>query len=90
MVPDDIYPIIKAIYPCHVVDTLCGQLDSEEFKQADCVFIDEAQFFTDLVDFVELAVETHKKDVFVIGLDGDSDRKKISVKSIDYYHYVTI
>ena len=61
--------------PCHVVDSLCGQLDSEEFKQADSVFIDEAQFFDDLYEFCELAVEVHKKDVFVIGLDGDSDRE---------------
>ena len=54
---------------------MCGQLDSEEFRQSDSVFIDEAQFFSDLVDFVELAVEVYKKDVFVIGLDGDSDRE---------------
>ena len=34
--------------PCHVVDTLTSQLDSEGFKQAESVFIDEAQLFDDL------------------------------------------
>lgn len=61
--------------PCHVVDNLVTQLDTEEFKLSDTIFIDEAQFFSDLVDFVELAVETHKKEVIVIGLDGDSNRE---------------
>ena len=39
------------------------------------MFIDEAQFFDDLYEFCELAVEVHKKHVFVIGFDGDSDRE---------------
>jgi thymidine kinase len=60
--------------PCCVIDSLCSQLDTEEFKQADSIFIDEAQFFDDLYEFCELAVETHKKNVYVIGLDGDSER----------------
>ena len=39
------------------------------------ILINEGQFFTDLYDFVKTAVETHNKNVVVIGLDGDSDRE---------------
>jgi len=64
--------------PCHVIDKLMGQIDTpeklEQYQNTDTIFIDEAQFFPDLYEFVKLAVDTHKKDVVVIGLDGDSDR----------------
>jgi thymidine kinase len=39
------------------------------------IIIEEAQFFQGLYDFVLKAVEVDKKDVIVVGLDGDSDRK---------------
>jgi len=39
------------------------------------IIIEEAQFFAGLYDVVLRAVETDKKDVIVVGLDGDSDRK---------------
>ena len=55
-------------------NTLIPQLQTEEFKLANTVFIDEGQFFPDLYEFVKLAVETFHKNVIVIGLDGDSDR----------------
>lgn len=39
------------------------------------IIIEEAQFFQGLYDVVLKAVEVDKKDVIVVGLDGDSDRK---------------
>ena len=51
------------------------QIDTSHFESADTIFIDEAQFFADLYEFVKSAVETHNKNVVVIGLDGDSDRE---------------
>ena len=60
--------------PCHVIGNLMSQIDTHQYKDTDTIFIDEAQFFTDLYDFVKLSVETYKKNVIVIGLDGDSDR----------------
>ena len=58
-----------------MTNTLLPQLRTEEFKLANTIFIDEGQFFTDLYEFVKLSVETFHKNVIVIGLDGDSDRK---------------
>ena len=45
------------------------------YKDAKLVIIEEAQFFSDLFDFVVAAVETDGKDVVVVGLDGDSERR---------------
>lgn len=39
------------------------------------IIIEEAQFFQGLYDIVKKAVEVGNKDVIVVGLDGDSDRK---------------
>ena len=39
------------------------------------VGIDEAQFFKDLKQFVEYSTDHLGKDVLVVGLDGDADRK---------------
>ena len=42
----------------------------------DTIFIDEGQFFDDLVDVVKKLVEINKINVVVTGLDGDSNRNK--------------
>ena len=36
---------------------------------------EEAQFFKDLYEFVKELVDEYNKNVIVVGLDGDSDRK---------------
>lgn len=64
-----------------VTATGLGVNDLEEilklgsFQQCDVIVIEEAQFFNGLYDVVKLIVEVYKKDVIVVGLDGDSDRK---------------
>jgi thymidine kinase len=45
------------------------------FQRASMIIIEEAQFFTGLYDMVKLILEVYKKNVIVVGLDGDSDRK---------------
>jgi thymidine kinase len=57
------------------VKSLEGVRGLKDYIEARLVVIEEAQFFTDLFEFVKLAVEEDKKDVVVVGLDGDSDRK---------------
>jgi thymidine kinase len=57
-----------------MVDNLVEQLDTQQFRVSDTIFIEEGQFFTDLYEFVKEAVETFHKEVIVIGLDGDSER----------------
>ncbi len=47
-----------------------------ELSNIDTIFIDEAQFFDDLVNCVKILVEHHKINVVVTGLDGDSNRNK--------------
>ena len=55
---------------------LSSILETEEFKIADVIGIDEAQFFPDLLYFVESA-EMYNKIIIVAGLDGDYKRKPI-------------
>jgi len=57
------------------VKVLEGVCDRSEYTAARLVIIEEAQFFPDLYDFVLRAVETDGKEVVVVGLDGDSDRR---------------
>jgi thymidine kinase len=49
----------------------------KEYYDADILFIDEAQFFNDLYEFVEHAIEIDNKRVYVYGLDGDYKREPI-------------
>ena len=70
-----VYTHDKIHLQCQVSDNLVSQIPTEEFKLANTIFIEEAQFFVDLYDFVRIAVEEHNKHVIVIGLDGDSDRR---------------
>ena len=69
---------------CKLIDNLKEILEEiKKFKTISStrsdsiqyIIIDEAQFFTDLYEFVKSAVEIHNKNVVVIGLDGDSDRE---------------
>jgi thymidine kinase len=50
-------------------------LEMDTFADARLIVIEEAQFFKDLYKFVEYAVDTCNKDVLVVGLDGDSERR---------------
>ena len=60
---------------CISVKTLQPEYTTMRFKTSQTIFIDEAQFFKDLFNFVRDAVEIHKKHVVVIGLNGDSQRR---------------
>lgn len=55
---------------------LSNILETKEFNKADVIGIDEAQFFPDLLRFVESA-ELCNKIIIVAGLDGDYKRKPI-------------
>jgi len=65
--------------PCIMVKTL-GQLYTNEnnnlINEADNIFINEAQFFPDLYDFV-LEMIQRNKNVYLYGLDGDYTTNKI-------------
>ncbi len=57
------------------VNELPDILRLASFQQCDTIIIEEAQFFNNLYNMVKTMVEVYKKDVIVVGLDGDSDRK---------------
>jgi thymidine kinase len=61
--------------PCVKWSSLMDHVDDVTLNSARLVIIDEAQFFPDLRKFVEYIVDTCKKNVLVVGLDGDADRK---------------
>jgi thymidine kinase len=48
---------------------------NEYLLSSNVIIIDEAQFFPDIVEFVLWLVEDLQKDVIVVGLDGDANRK---------------
>jgi thymidine kinase len=50
-------------------------LDTDEYKTAEVVCVEEAQFFEDIYEFVVKAVEEHQKHLIVSGLDGDFQRQ---------------
>lgn len=61
--------------PCISADKLLNLIATQSFRDADVIIIEEAQFFTDLFDFVTQSVDNNNKQVIVSGLDGDADRK---------------
>lgn len=57
------------------ISNLLDLMPTESFEKARFIIIEEAQFFDDLFIFVKYAVDTLRKDVLVVGLDGDSERR---------------
>lgn len=58
------------------VTSLRSVFESDDYENASVIFVDEAQFFDDLKEFVLKAVEEDGKWVTVCGLDGDFQRNK--------------
>lgn len=61
--------------PCKKTELLRTISDHPDFVDAKLVIIDEAQFFKDLKVFVLDCLDRLQKDVVIVGLDGDADRK---------------
>lgn len=61
--------------PCKKTELLRTVIEHNDFKHAQLVIIDEAQFFKDLKEVVQYIVDVLRKDVVLVGLDGDADRK---------------
>ena len=62
-------------FPCLKVAHISHCVIQESFCDADIVAIDEAQFFTNLKDFVEMCLFLNKS-VIMAGLDGDYKQRK--------------
>jgi thymidine kinase len=47
---------------------------NQQYNESKVIFIEEAQFFTDLYNFILIALKDNKT-IFVVGLNGDSSQK---------------
>ena len=62
-------------FPAVSTQVLSDIRDNQNYMDATCIIIEEAQFFPDLKEFVLNAVEVDGKRVICAGLDGDSQRR---------------
>jgi len=62
----------KQSHPCLIWDVSIGMYIVQEMLNADCVVIEEAQFFTGLTAVVKTLLFVHKKHLLVVGLNGDA------------------
>ena len=60
---------------CMSSDGLLEISTSERYIKADIIMIEEAQFFTDLVEFVQHGMDIDRKHFIVCGLSGDCFRR---------------
>jgi thymidine kinase len=60
--------------PALVTTRLAPLLNDPAIRTADCIIVEEAQFFEDLKAFVIPLTDTLQKHVICVGLDGDSNR----------------
>ena len=67
----------KDTEPCislqHLNEIITNTVFKSIYDESQVIFIEEAQFFTDLNDFVTNALK-EKKTIFVVGLNGDSNQ----------------
>lgn len=60
--------------PCIAVRDL-DDIHPDDLQRFKVIIVDEAQFFKRLVPFVEWVVDTNGKHLYLVGLDGDSNRR---------------
>lgn len=60
--------------PCIAIRDF-DDLAQEDLARYPVILVDEAQFFRRLVPFVEWVVDTLGKHLYLVGLDGDSNRR---------------
>jgi len=65
----------KIMIPCIQTTKIKDILESEDYKKANVILINEAQFYADLYECV-LEMLNDEKKIYVSGLDGDFERKK--------------
>lgn len=61
--------------PCISVRDL-DDIPEDVLLRYQVIIVEEAQFFHHLIPFVEHAVDTHHRNLYLVGLDGDSNRRK--------------
>ena len=77
--------------PCMVWDVNETLVPRLEITVNDCVVIEEAQFFRGLCQFVVYLLKSYKRDILVVGLDGDARQESFGevLKCIPFATNVT-
>ena len=74
----------KQMIPCIFAENLSEIADivninikeiNKDILDIDYILINEAQFFNDIVEWVDIAINKYNKNVIICGLDGDFERK---------------
>ena len=65
----------KQMIPAIASSTLMPLLETKTYQESRLVVVEEAQFFTDLIPFIEAVVDRDRKHAVVVGLDGDAERR---------------
>lgn len=60
-------------YPCFQLNKLMTLLDEDTFKKSKAVFVEEGQFFEDLMEFYETCM-SQKKHLYIAALNGDFEQ----------------
>lgn len=68
---DDVITHDQRRVPCIRVESL-NEVRLEGYQ---VIIVDEAHFFSELVHFVKRVVDQHGRNLFLVGLDGDSNRR---------------
>lgn len=61
--------------PCMVWDVNRILSPTEDITRHQCIVVEEAQFFKGLRDFVIYIIKCYKRDILLVGLDGDARQK---------------
>lgn len=65
----------RMMIPAIAADKLMPLLRNTEYQESRLVVVEEAQFFPDLLPFIQNAVDFDGKHAVVVGLDGDAERQ---------------
>ena len=60
----------KKSHPCFQTDALMKVVETDKFKESQGVFVEEGQFFDDLIQFYEKCMKDNKK-LYIAALNGD-------------------
>jgi len=75
-------PCIKSLKLSDIIQFTGNIVDNvntkyyEDFLLAKAILINEGQFFSDIVEWVKIAVEQYHKNVYICGLNSDFQRNK--------------
>ncbi len=59
-----VWPVIEILNPAF-----------PSIRNSDCIVLEEAQFFSGLRTFIGYAIQAYKKDILIVGLDGDAQQE---------------